>query len=426
MLFYPISALINAVTSTIVGIIAITRNPRSRLHRSFSYFAFSVALWSYCYLLWQISSNADAALFWCRALMAFAIFIPSTFFHFSVIIIRERERYLKQIVFWYCASVVFLIFDLTPLFVRDVRPQMGFPFWPTAGMAYAPFLAMFIGLTTYSHALMFKHWKTFSGTLRNQITFVSLGTAIGFLGGTTNYPLWYGIKILPVGNVLVSVYVFLVFYAIIRHRLMDIRIVVTRAGILAVVYTLVLGIPFYIGYSTKSWLLTAASMFLFASVGPLVFTRLRTSAESIILSKQREYQSALLHASQGMTLVKELNKLLELIVRMVSKAVKVRYVYLYLIHNETGHYTLQAKRSTGETEPLKEIAPDSLLVKWLKDNRKPFLYDEAEASAYRASHASSPEIALLSGSLIIPSFIQDNLIGFLVVGNKVFRRCIQQ
>src|SRR3990167_7785699 len=104
MYYYPISALINAITSTIVCIIAITRNPKSQLNRSFAYFAFSVAFWSYCYFFWQVSDNSESAIFWCRALMAGAIFIPSAFLHFSFTLIRSEEKYFKAIAFCYIVS----------------------------------------------------------------------------------------------------------------------------------------------------------------------------------------------------------------------------------------------------------------------------------------------------------------------------------
>ena len=106
MLYYPISALINAIASTIVCFVAITRNYKSELNRSFGFFAFSVAFWAYCYFLWQVSTSAESALFWCRALMAGAIFIPSTFLHFSLTFVDRREKYSKIIAFWYLANSV--------------------------------------------------------------------------------------------------------------------------------------------------------------------------------------------------------------------------------------------------------------------------------------------------------------------------------
>jgi hypothetical protein len=124
--------------------------------------------------LWQISNDAQSALFWCRALMAGAIFIPSTFLHFSLTLIGQRKKYLKAIIFWYIASIFFFLLDFTPLFVKDVKPRLSFSYWPTAGVTYIPFLAMFIGLTIYAHILMYKSYKRLSGFQRNQIKYVAL------------------------------------------------------------------------------------------------------------------------------------------------------------------------------------------------------------------------------------------------------------
>src|SRR5262249_42596697 len=48
----------------------------------------------------------------------------------------------------------------------------------------------------------------------------------------------YGLSIPPVGNILVSVYIFFVGYAIIKHRLMDITVIIRKT----LVYSSVMGI----------------------------------------------------------------------------------------------------------------------------------------------------------------------------------------
>lgn len=409
MLFYPISALINAVTSTIVGIIAITKGPKSRLHRSFSYFAFSVAFWSYCYFLWQIAKDPNAALFWCRALMAFAIFIPATFFHFSVTLINQREKYLNKIIFWYCITVIFLVLDFTPLFVKGVRPRLIFPFWPTAGIAYAPFLAMFIGLTTYSHVLMFKNWKSFSGAWRNQIKFVSLGTAIGFLGGTTNYPLWYDIRILPIGNILVSVYVFLVFYAIIRFRLMDINALLVRFAVFLIVYAGVLWVPFYMGYKYGLWKQATWITVLFVSIGPFLFIYLLRRAENIIFKERRRYQETINNLSENMIDIRDIEKLLPTISLTVGEAIKIKFVLIYLKQEEYKSVQLKSCYPNEAKSQFPEfISLNDPLIGILNQHKKPLLSEEV---------GHHDKIKLDSG-VVIPLFGKRGFLGFIVLGGK--------
>ena len=406
MIFFPLSALVNAITSTIVSIIALVKNPKSDLNRSFCYFASSVALWSYCYFFWQLSRDANAALFWCRTLMGFAIFIPSAFFHFSTTLIGQRQKYGHKIIFWYCVSIIFLVLDFTPLFVKDVRPRLFFPFWPTAGIAYAPFLLMFIGLTLYSHILMFKNWKFFSGVRRNQIKYIFLGTAIGFLGGTTNYPLWYDIKIIPIGNIFVSVYVFLVFYAIIKFRLMDISTLLVRVSVFLIVYATVLGVPFYVGYKYGLWKQATWAMLVLATLGPFIYLALQRRAEKIILKAQKTYQAALREISFTMINIKDLDLLLNNIVLKVVSLVSVTWAAIYFFDEKQKKFILKHQSiRLGNPDLMQEYSFNSPLVESLNQSREPLIGEEIGLS--------SPKIGLA-----VPCFIDNDLVCFLLLGDK--------
>lgn len=405
-----------------VGIVAITRNPKAILNKSFSYFAFSVAFWSYCYFFWQISDNANNALFWCRVLMTGAIFIPSTFFHFSVTLIKQRERYLKSIRLWYLISIFFLILDFTPLFVKDVKPRLFFPYWPSAGIVYTPFLAMFIGLTIYTHILMYKNFRVLTGFERNQIKYVFLGTAIGFLGGATNYPLWYDIPIPPVGNIFVAVYVFLVACAIIKYRLMDIRIFTLRGLVFGIVYAMVLGIPLGLVKWGKLWLKTIFGegwfwlpvfiLFGLATLGPIIYNYIRRRAEDVMLKEEHQYQSILHKFSVTITLVKNLNQLLKLIVYRVNKTVKVKFSCIYLADNIQSKFIQKFIYTSRGFSPEidKEISYNTRLITYLKTRHKPILVEEL-------SKDIREEINFKTG-FIVPCFIHQQLLGFLVLGAK--------
>ena len=99
----------------------------------------------------------------------------------------------------------------------------------------------------YAHILLWQAIEKSSGIKRNQLKYIFLGTLSGFIGGSTNYFLWYKIPIPPYLNSLVSFYVLSVAYSIFKYRLMDIRLALSRASVFVSVYTFVLGIPFALG-----------------------------------------------------------------------------------------------------------------------------------------------------------------------------------
>jgi len=341
--------------------------------------------------------------------MAGAIFIPSAFLHFSLTLIEQRRKYLKTIVFWYILSLIFLILDFTPLFVKDVRPRLIFSYWPTAGITFTPFLAMFLGVTIYAHVLMFKSYGKISGIRRNQIKYVFLGTAIGFLGGLTNYPLWYDIPMPPIGNALVAVYVFLVAYAIIKYRLMDINIAITRAGIFGIVYALVLGIPFWFGIKTSLWQYSTIIMTVLATSGPFIYNYLRHRAEERILREQRKYQGVLRELSKTMSRIRDLNKLLKAVVSTIVDTVKVSFAGVYLKEDKYKAYQLKHYYpTTSQTKFPESIPLESNLARVLFHQKRPLLSDEI---------GQSDNISLDTG-LAIPCFMEDDLLGFMILGSK--------
>lgn len=87
----------------------------------------------------------------------------------------------------------------------------------------------------------------FSGTLspvkRNQIRYLFLGYLFGYTGAVDFLPT-FGMPIYPIGFISYFIFLSVIAYAVIKYRLLDITIAVTRAGIFVVVYLFLLGIPY--------------------------------------------------------------------------------------------------------------------------------------------------------------------------------------
>ena len=234
--YYPISALINVITSVILGTFVYFTNKKSPTNIGFALFAWFVAAWSMGYFFWQISANAETALFWSRALMIGAIFTPIAFLQFVFGLLGISDKRKKFIRWSYALFSIFLLFSFTPLFVAKVEPALSFAFWPKPGPLYHIFLAVWFSYLLYSAYTLLKHYKNVYGVKREQIKYVLAALIIAFASGSTNYFLWYNIPIPPFANILVSVYVAIITYAIVKKKLFDIRIVLTQilVGIIAI------------------------------------------------------------------------------------------------------------------------------------------------------------------------------------------------
>lgn len=409
MSFYALSALTNAIVSTFVGIFVFSRDRRDPRYLTHSFFSTTVAIWSYFYFLWQITPDKNVALFACRGLMAGAIFIPVCYLHHLTTLLNIYNQKKKLIISGYIGGLVFLALDITPLFVRSVSPKMVFKFWPNAGPVFFPFLILWIGYVLYGVDILIKQYRKSYGAYKNQIKYVILATFIGWSGGATNYPLWFNIPLLPFGNILVSGYMIILTYAILRYRLMDINVALTRAGIFAIVYTLVLGGPLYLGYRYGLWQYSTWAMLFLATLGPFIYNYLRRRAEDVILKGQRRYQHALRELSKTMTRIRDLDELLKTVTSTIKDMVKVSYCAIYIKEEQYSSCRLKSNYSNGSEVKLEEfIKLDSKLIKLIYSKKMPLLGEEAK----------SEEGIPFEFGLITPYFMEDELLGFLILGSK--------
>ncbi|MBF0594404.1 MAG: GAF domain-containing protein [Candidatus Omnitrophica bacterium] len=423
--FWAFGAGINFIASVALGLLVYFRDRRNEKHISFGLFTLSVGAWSLCYFLWQISHARAEALFWCRALMAGAVFIPICYLHHILSFLNRAKKFRWLIVASYVLAGILSYFCFTKLAVLNVRPRMLFRYWPTAGEIFLPILLIWLFYAGWSVVELLRAMlDPADQNRRRQAGYLLLATVIGWGGAATNYPLWFNIQVLPVGNIFISLYIVIVAYAIIRYRMLDLRIAFTRAGIFVVVYALVLGLPYLLIYKYPKehlWALTA--MAFLATVGPFIYFYLNRKAEEKLLKEQRRYQATLIQASAGMGRIKDLRKLLKLIVRILTRAVRVEHSAVYVFDKARQTYLLGAVLSSRDPAAVPETFPVNLaLAEALIKTRKPVVADEErkkwEDLGKKDESLICRELSALRGELVVPSMIENRLVGFVVLGQK--------
>jgi signal transduction histidine kinase/uncharacterized membrane protein YhdT len=423
MTFWAIVALFNLISSGFLGILVYLRDRRNEKNISYGLFCLSLSFWSLAYFLWQISANYNQAFFWCKVLMAFATFIPISYLHHIYSLLHETNKYRIRINLSYLFGAVSAYLCFTSLFIKGVSAKMIFKFWPDAGPLYFLFLSfwflfVFLGIFSLVRALL----KQNTLISKEQLRYVLIATIIGWTGGATNFPLWFDIKILPIGNILTSLYVSIVAYAIIKYRLMDIRLAISNTAIFIGVYAIVLGLPFYI-YSLGTPLIALIIMLILATTGPFIYLFIQKRAEDRLLQEQRRYQATLRQASAGMGKIKDLNKLLNMIVYVLTNAIQIEHALIYIYNESQKQYILGAsKRKSGYGQFIQDIQKDSPLIQYFLENKNLVIFEEIKQKAqdYKDVQLAKIEkiIASLEGALLVPIYIDQELSAFIIMGKK--------
>lgn len=434
MNFFTFSGVVTSVTTFILGIFVLFRGGiKRRLYRIFSIYSFAISLWGLAVSFFGPSLN-DQYLFYGRLLHIGAILIPVFYLHFTLLFLEVYKNKRAVILVAYLIATVFLYLNLfSKLLIKDITHRRTYSF-PTPGLFYPLFFLFFFLCITYSLSKLYLGYRQSTGNRSNQIKYLFWGSLLGYTGGLNNFLITADIEIFPLhpfGAYAIPAYVAIATYAILRYRLMDISVTITRTGVFIALYTLVLGIPFLLATGGRAWLIDILGvnwligplllMAILATAGPFLYIYLEKRAEAILLREQRRYQETLKQAAIGMTRIRSLDKLLNLIVHILTKTVRISYSAIYLYDPETTQFLLRAGRNLRYPQAA-SIAKDSSLVVWLYNQRQPLVFEEIKRKAQDTTGFIFKEIEsqmqLVNASVLIPSFLEDKLTGFLILGDK--------
>jgi len=271
--FHVATAFLTSIIAPTQGIFVAWRNPKSPANRLWCIFSIFVGLWSLGYALMLASTEYDQALRWARFNEANACIIPVLFLHFTYALL-QKTNYRRTInIFYLIGSSLALTTLLTPYVVATVRPKLGFTFYAHYGYLAWPYVIFFLSTAILALIELWRGISTCHGTQRNQLLYVFIGGVLGFGTGSTTFPIGFGFPMNDIGN-LVFLYTFPLTYAILRHKLMDITVVIRRTLVYSILTAMLTAGYFLfilimerwfqtlVGY--RSFLPTAAAAFLLA------------------------------------------------------------------------------------------------------------------------------------------------------------------
>ncbi|HSF29511.1 MAG TPA: histidine kinase N-terminal 7TM domain-containing protein, partial [Candidatus Tectomicrobia bacterium] len=209
-------------------------DPAKATNRIFALFVLAISAWSFAVRLVYLYAGETSGIVWGRISFVSAGLIGTTFFALSTVF-PDQIRLPKGLrtTVMLMAGVCILLVSSTPLILTDVKSTVSKhvvahygPFYPVFG------LYMVIALS-YGGWILFWKWRTARGRSRLQLQYLWLGLVL-FLGGAamTNLivPGLTGSSRFGLYGPYFSLFlVGLAAHAIIRHRLMDMRVVVRQS-----------------------------------------------------------------------------------------------------------------------------------------------------------------------------------------------------
>lgn len=432
---FGIISFFNFLLAAFLGILAFVRSNRNSSRRAYGFFAASLALFTFFYSLWQFSTNEQIAMFFFKLCIVGVVLINNFFVQLTHALLGFSSKFKKRLVITYMLNFASCVCAFGP-FYRSWAWKFSYGYWPIPAFVFHAYLFWWFFQVLYCFYYLWVYGiYNGQGRLKQQCEWVFWSSLIGFIGGASNWFVWYNINFPPYLNGGIAIYALCLAYAIVRYRIMDIQLVVTRTGILILTYCFIIGIPAFLIFQMQGflerhlranwWLVPAGLYGLLSFSGPFIYLIFQRRAEAVLLKEQRAYQQTLLQASKGMALVKDLNRLLRLMVHILTKTIRITHARIFLWDSGSKQFICKAARGDHRRQGSAAISEAATLIQRLKVTREPLMLEEVRAQE-SASMKLSDEVALemekLDAAVVVPSFAQERLFGFVVLGNKKSKR----
>lgn len=436
MNLFALSGLLTAVAFTITGGIVYFTNRTQRASRLWALLCLAVSLWGAGAFLIGRARDPAVAILWWRVAHVGVILIPVLFYHFVVAFADLRRP--KTLAFAYAAGSGFLVANATPLFINQVRWVFGeFYYDSPPSPLYVAFVLCFIGMVLASHLELWRSLRRTTERARQLlIRWLMASSAVGFTGGGLCFLPVFGMDLYPYGNFAISLFPLLMAYAFLRHRLVDVNLALARGVTFLLTYAVVVGVPLLAGRVFQGawqavlgpwwWIIPMGLMGLLASASPIVFLSVVRRLEQRRWQAQRRAHRTLVAASSGMTRVKETQQLCRLITYMVNRTVGLTNSALFLYEPKEQRYVLRAVRYPSLIPAGQSVDQADPLIELLQEEQDLVVLEELEGSLEtkrsdertRKTAQVHTWMRKLEARLIVPSFSNDRLLAFLVLGAK--------
>ncbi|MCX6795873.1 MAG: hypothetical protein NTW06_00015, partial [Candidatus Falkowbacteria bacterium] len=231
MSLLSLSGLVIAITTFVLLIILLIYG-KAKIHRIWMLFNFTVFIWGLgTFLVGQATTPQDASLSW-KIAGTGGLFISVLFYHtINILLDLKKQRllfivYLQAVFFW-----ALMCFTKEGLIFANWRLLFSSLYYNQATIGYTLMMSCWALVACLGHYELWKFLKTARGLKRTQAIYFLIAFAIGFTGGgLVLLPAW-GVPIYPIGNFGIALYVIIGTYAILRYRVMDIKVVLRQYSV---------------------------------------------------------------------------------------------------------------------------------------------------------------------------------------------------
>ncbi len=426
---YSILPFVTGLYLLSLGLFIYLNNRKSILHISLASVCLSGVIWLFSYTIMYSIDNEYIANILARVVYVGIIFIPITYHHFTMRFLRKTDQG-KVIKASYALGLIFLYMDFFTNLIVAGANRFFWGYQTKVGYLHTYFLLFFVfGLFTkclYNLYVSYRiNTKNRTEVELNRIKYVFWAFFLGNLGSIDFIPN-YGIPIYPVGSINIVIYITILAYAILRHQLLDIEVIIKKtlvfAGLFAAVYVvfaffaLLSQLFFEKFFTANRWIAMLPSVVIVTMMLRPLENFLLVITNKFLFQKKFDYKELLKTFTAEVLTVLDLDRLVHLTMDKLVDVIKLNSCAVLLFDDESQQFNVIASHNIKDPQ-VTLIRPDGI-VTFLEQTHGYLLKKELRQKKIFIPESIQEIIDKLNAELIIPMVLHQKVIGILSIGTK--------
>jgi len=417
-----VSGFATLVFLTLFVVVYISK-PRTQLRKFFLYYLISMLFWSISAFL--ASSGLVAPLFWFRAMAISPVAMLFALFLFVQKLFGLRNKWVPTLLIYGICAIILDFF--TDLVIKSAYLDETGSFVYEFGI-FLPLIALpFFVITIYSLVILFKIYKdSKDANHRNRIRYLMLGISLPIFAILINFTELGKYPIDIAANVITAI---LISYAILRHQLLDVKVVI-RLGLIYSITTAIFGAIYFLVISlvlNLLHLLAGNEIFITSIIVGTLFSfvlaplnsRAQKWIDRLFYREKFNASQMLQRLSQTTASIMNLEIMADLILTEILSTWHIENSTFLIKKSGTGEF-LEIAQKGNNLDNAWSFPSSHPIIKWLMENKKILSKDDLSMLPIFKSlwNREINDLEEINAQIFVPIHAKKDLVGIIILGEK--------
>jgi histidine kinase-like protein/GAF domain-containing protein len=425
---YSIPTLLSSIAFLILAIATIKNQKFSSKNNLFSFLCILTCFWQGTWAVLFNISDKQSAYFLVKLGYSWIIFLPIVYYHFSMAYVDRLKQEKNLIAFLYLLGFVFLGFNWFSNYFISGYYEYYWGYYPKAGFLHLFYLGILI-VPVFLRVTIIYYYEYKKENIyedeKNKIGYAILGLIV-YSFAALDFIVNYGFEFYPAGYIFILISLSIYSYAIVRHKMLDIKVVIKRTFIFSAILTFIVFIvgivstllPLFLlqffGYVLKPFWLSLCSVSIVSLVLFPLHRFLVGWTDRFLFQKKLEYGKILEKFTNRILGLSSIDEIANITVTIFSDLLRATNCYIWIKDVEDASFVLKACKGEGKRINLSLSSP---LIKYFHNHLGPVCRNSLPEDIDYFKELTSLFDDLYS-EICFPLFVQDNLLGVLSLGKK--------